>query len=477
MFHFNACSRYVSVIFKIYACTSYNNLINFIIKNTYKITLKNKQCYKVGKITFESPENPFYHSTWKNKGGTNNNKPILAVLKSHEIPRRLAINDPTLESDMYCYCRSITAKNDCKIDWVENMFASRLDDEHKPTFNDIIGDGDVKIDVIIDEHDHEEIENRRDNQLQLQRGNGRDRNDVDDHDDRYRLIFESILAGGCEYYIMDELVYWKYNDGSQVEIYKNLWRYYGLKYKKTLELFILLKQLYRQYLIESNFSEKEIIEKIKEMDKKVFDKYNDEIHKKMGQPLNYAELYGLILYTTTNIYLSVTEAQKQGNLSKYIVLDWIMYWSITKLHEFNVVKTRSRLHGGKNKNKNNCKTKDKIYRQIYSGAAGVKLDWDELNQRFGDEAKLKRKKDNTKLKIYFEFAKHTSFSCKLSVAKNFARGGDSSVYIVLNDWEGIVACDVSWISGFKNEQEVCVILLLIFCFASFLFLLALLLCV
>ena len=82
----------------------------------------------------------------------------------------------------------------------------------------------------------------------------------------------------------------------------------------------------------------------------------------------------------------------------------------------------------------------------------MRLNWNDLKRQF-----VTNRNGNSKNVAQFFFAKHTSFSTDIGVAKEFTQSDgvvDNSVMVVLNDIKHVVYCDVTWISMY-GEGEVC----------------------
>ena len=158
-----------------------------------------------------------------------------------------------------------------------------------------------------------------------------------------------------DYYECDQYLGLNCKNSSQNGDFQYLWRKFSLNTRSDDELLYDLKQIYSNYLYECKDSQETVEQKLDTMDNKLENKYNHPTHVKMGYPLSKACLYAIILHTDTHLHTSVITAQKEGNLAKYIVFDYCLYWAITTLNEFNKVET--------------CgdSRKDKQITQIYSG--------------------------------------------------------------------------------------------------------------
>ena len=104
----------------------------------------------------------------------------------------------------------------------------------------------------------------------------------------------------------------------------------------------------------------------------------------------------------------------------------------------------------------------KSRRQLYSGAWNRWFDPNKFFKNEDDKKEQKNNQNNNNTVLvndqYVEFIKHTSFSGKVSKAKEFIRDGinNNGSMIILNDSKYIVSCDATWISKYDSECEILV---------------------
>lgn len=149
-------------------------------------------------------------------------------------------------------------------------------------------------------------------------------------------------------------------------------------------------------------------------------------HASMGYPLNIAEMFSLLLYSHGyDCGYDLCYQQRSGNYDKWIVFDFLLYFAISKLSEFEN-------HGNM---------------VLYSGMSGVTFKFNTSNK-------------NPKILMLT----YHSFSTKKAVAKAF-RGKDGMLIAykqattdddqsAYRDSGDSVGCDVTWISKFPGESEV-----------------------
>ena len=173
---------------------------------------------------------------------------------------------------------------------------------------------------------------------------------------------------------------------------------------------------------------KEFIEKLSKI-YKIFNTLKSKMmhsrHKRMGYPLYYHEMLSIILYCNGDCNYDLCESQRSNNaMKKWPYLHCILNETIKKLSQFEV-----------------------HYENIYTGICGI---FYELNNHMRMVC----------------FKSNVSFTTDLNVAKQF-RSNDGIIIgtniqkicsnpCINNCYNGIMACDVSWISKFVSEKEILV---------------------
>ena len=221
------------------------------------------------------------------------------------------------------YCVELAVEDSFKHDWVQATYGENVDAIRKPKLRELFGD---------DTSGHSTVDDKDIN------------HDTFDHQHN-NYEFDLHIGLHCHNY-------------SHNKEYQYYWRQFKLKRRNDNELLNDLKQIYTNYLYECKDTQQK--QKLDIMDNKLENKYNHPTHVKMGYPLSRACLYAIILHTDTHLHTSVTTSQKEGNLAKYIVFDYCLYWAITTLNEFNKIES-----SGDSK-------KDKQITQIYSGVCAFR---------------------------------------------------------------------------------------------------------
>merc|ERR1711879_507045 len=141
-------------------------------------------------------------------------------------------------------------------------------------------------------------------------------------------------------------------------------------------------------------------------------------HQSIGQPLNRAEMFAIILYTGGESNYALCKSQRAGYYVPWRWFDYCLYTAICKL---------------------SCKESGSF--AVYSG--------------FEKTQCIQRNIERG----YFQTYMSTSF--KRKVAETFIKGGDGRKQGMLIKIEkefknapGVICCDVSWISKFPDESEI-----------------------
>eukprot|EP01083_Nonionella_stella_P045947 123090_1 len=137
-------------------------------------------------------------------------------------------------------------------------------------------------------------------------------------------------------------------------------------------------------------------------------------HKRMGSPLNRAEMLSVVLYTGCRVTYDLCEKQRKGDYTTWKWFDYCLYNAISKL---------SRMEHGRYK--------------IYSGLTNAKL-----NQKYIESG-------------YFKT--YVSTSWDKSTAIGFIEGKGMLIEMDEQFRENNICADVSWISKFPDEMEVLIV--------------------
>ena len=144
----------------------------------------------------------------------------------------------------------------------------------------------------------------------------------------------------------------------------------------------------------------------------VNEKMNSDYHKKLGSPLNRAQMMALVLYTSCDCNYDLSKSQREGNYTKWAVFDALLHMAVFELSQ--------------------CEKLDNV--PLYSGLYNVNADKSVLKQCY--------------LPTYFS----TSWNKQVSIS--FMKDKGMLLEFDKNICNGIVCCTVDWISKFPDECEV-----------------------
>ncbi|ETO34966.1 Pfs, NACHT and WD domain protein, partial [Reticulomyxa filosa] len=144
--------------------------------------------------------------------------------------------------------------------------------------------------------------------------------------------------------------------------------------------------------------------------------YHDDIHKRMGYPLQLYQICAILLYCgkSCNVQFSYDQIQFRHHLWPY--LDWYLIEAIAILHSHE--------------------RREESDMELYCGLKGVRLENKEIKSGF--------------------FISHVSTSDDIQVAKMYRnhQGCILHFHPSMRRAFSIFSCDISWISSFKHEREI-----------------------